>query len=273
MQEVLYLYEGKVPWGWSHRSSDRGGGHETSRQPQPCITGKRLLASHAADACNTMRVLRHLVLAAAAAFTGEQHLVRTTVRRRGTFRDAQHELMDGGAAIELAGDALLADAQRMDFLAANLAIRQPRGVAGVAIKNAGRAIADAGAKFRHKGGLELAAYAVDEAGVYFGGTECAKSLGRLEAPGAARAARAAADVAAALSATGKGLYEQSPAATGAGLGAVAGTCEALADAFDDVPELRAAAAQLRTGAGRLRAGGAVLAGDPEQPKKKKPRRW
>ena len=91
--------------------------------------------------------------------------------------------------------------------------------------------------------------------------------------GAARAARAAADVAAALSATGKGLYEQSPAATGAGLGAVAGTCEALADAFDDVPELRAAAAQLRTGAGRLRAGGAVLAGDPEQPKKKKPRRW
>ena len=138
-----------------------------------------------------MRVLRHLVLAAAAAFTGEQHLVRTTVRRRGTFRDAQHELMDGGAAIELAGDALLADAQRMDFLAANLAIRQPRGVAGVAIKNAGRAIADAGAKFRHKGGLELAAYAVDEAGVYFGDTECAKSLGRLEAPGAARAARAA----------------------------------------------------------------------------------
>ena len=46
---------------------------------------------------------------AAAAFTGEQHLVRTTVRCRGTFRDAQHELMDGGAAIELAGDALLAD--------------------------------------------------------------------------------------------------------------------------------------------------------------------
>lgn len=220
-----------------------------------------------------MRVLRHLILAAAAAFTGEQHLVRTTVRRRGTFRDAQHELMDGGAAIELAGDALLADAQRMDFLAANLAIRQPRGVAGVAIKNAGRAIADAGAKFRHKGGLELAAYAVDEAGVYFGDTECAKSLGRLEAPGAARAARAAVDVAAALSATGKGLYEQSPAATGAGLGAVAGTCEALADAFDDVPELRAAAAQLRTGAGRLRAGGAVLAGDPEQVKKKKARRW
>mgnify|MGYP003311844906 CR=1 FL=1 len=132
---------------------------------------------------------------------------------------------------------------------------------------------DAGAKFRHKGGLELAAYAVDEAGVYFGGTECAKSLGRLEAPGGARGARAAADVAAALSATGKGLYEQSPAATGAGLGAVAGTCEALADAFDDVPELRAATAQLRTGADRLRAGGAVLAGDPEQPKKKKPRRW
>ena len=161
----------------------------------------------------------------------------------------------------------------MDFLAANLAIRQPRGVAGVAIKNAGRAIADAGAKFRHKGGLELAAYAVDEAGVYFGGTECAKSLGRLEAPGAARAARAAVDVATALSATGKGLYEQSPAATGAGLGAVAGTCEALADAFDDVPELRAAAAQLRAGADRLREGGAVLAGDPEQPKKKKPRRW
>ena len=173
-----------------------------------------------------MRVRRHLILAAAAAFTGEQHLLRTTVRCRGTFRDAQHELMDGGAAIELAGDALLADAQRMDFLAANLAIRQPRGVAGVAIKNAGRAIADAGAKFRHKGGLELAAYAVDEAGVYFGGTECAKSLGRLEAPGAARAARAAVDVATALSATGKGLYEQSPAATGAGLGAVAGTCEA-----------------------------------------------
>ena len=110
-----------------------------------------------------MRVRRHLILAAAAAFTGEQHLLRTTVRCRGTFRDAQHELMDGGAAIELAGDALLADAQRMDFLAANLAIRQPRGVAGVAIKNAGRAIADAGAKFRHKGGLELAAYAVDEA--------------------------------------------------------------------------------------------------------------
>ena len=27
---------------------------------------------------------------------------------RMTFRDAQHELMDGGAAIELAGDALLA---------------------------------------------------------------------------------------------------------------------------------------------------------------------
>ena len=134
-----------------------------------------------------MRVRRHLILAAAAAFTGEQHLLRTTVRCRGTFRDAQHELMDGGAAIELAGDALLADAQRMDFLAANLAIRQPRGVAGVAIKNAGRAIADAGAKFRHKGGLELAAYAVDEAGVYFGDTECAKSLGRLEAPGAARA--------------------------------------------------------------------------------------
>merc|ERR1711903_300616 len=129
----------------------------------------------------------------------------------------------------------------MDFLAANLAIRQPRGVAGVAIKNAGRAIADAG-------------------GVYFGDTECAKSLGRLEAPGAARAARAAVDVAAALSATSKGLYEQSPAATGAGLGAVAATCEALADAFDDVPELRAAAAQLRTGAGRLRAGGAALAG-------------
>ena len=108
-----------------------------------------------------MRVLRPLVLAAAAAFTGEQHLVRTTMRCRGTFRDAQHELMDGGAAIELAGDALLADAQRMDFVAANLAIRQPRGVVGVAIKNAGRAIADAGAKFRHKGGLELAAYAVD----------------------------------------------------------------------------------------------------------------
>ena len=152
-----------------------------------------------------MRVRRHLILAAAAAFTGEQHLLRTTVRCRGTFRDAQHELMDGGAAIELAGDALLADAQRMDFLAANLAIRQPRGVAGVAIKNAGRAIADAGAKFRHKGGLELAAYAVDEAGVYFGGTECAKSLGRLEAPGAARAARAAVDVATAR-APRAGLY-------------------------------------------------------------------
>ena len=53
-----------------------------------------------------MRVRRHLILAAAAAFTGEQHLLRTTVRCRGTFRDAQHELMDGGAAIELAGDAL-----------------------------------------------------------------------------------------------------------------------------------------------------------------------
>mgnify|MGYP006879435672 FL=1 len=78
---------------------------------------------------------------------------------------------------------------------------------------------------------------------------------------------------AARRATGKRLYGQSPAATGAGLGAVAGTCEALADAFDDVPELRAAAAQLRTGADRLRAGGAGLAGDPEQVKKKKPRRW
>ena len=95
-----------------------------------------------------MRVRRHLILAAAAAFTGEQHLLRTTVRCRGTFRDAQHELMDGGAAIELAGDALLADAQRMDFLAANLAIRQPRGVAGVAIKNAGRAIAELRAQLR-----------------------------------------------------------------------------------------------------------------------------
>ena len=122
-----------------------------------------------------MRVRRHLILAAAAAFTGEQHLLRTTVRCRGTFRDAQHELMDGGAAIELAGDALLADAQRMDFLAANLAIRQPRGVAGVAIKNAGRAIADAGAKFRHKGGLELA-----------GGTTAGANGSRLGCPAAVR---------------------------------------------------------------------------------------
>ena len=112
------------------------------------------------------------------------------MRCRGTFRDAQHELMDGGAAIELAGDALLADAQRMDFLAANLAIRQPRGgVAGVAIKNAGRAIADAGAKFRHKGGLELAAYAVDEAGVYFG-ARSARSRWAASRPPAPRAPRA-----------------------------------------------------------------------------------
>ena len=217
-----------------------------------------------------MRVRRHLILAAAAAFTGEQHLLRTTVRCRGTFRDAQHELMDGGAAIELAGDALLADAQRMDFLAANLAIRQPRGVAGVAIKNAGRAIADAGAKFRHKGGLELAAYAVDEAGVYFGGTECAKSLGRLEAPGAARAARAAVDVATALSATGRA---STAVAGGDGRGARRRRWDLRGAA--DAPTTSRSCARPRPSSGRARTGsegGAVLAGDPEQPKKKR-RRW
>eukprot|EP00629_Pelagomonadales_sp_RCC1024_P001772 CAMPEP_0119277520 /NCGR_PEP_ID=MMETSP1329-20130426/17308_1 /TAXON_ID=114041 /ORGANISM="Genus nov. species nov., Strain RCC1024" /LENGTH=106 /DNA_ID=CAMNT_0007277993 /DNA_START=26 /DNA_END=342 /DNA_ORIENTATION=+ len=73
------------------------------------------------------------------------------------WRDAQRQLMDGGAAIELSGDALLAEAQALPFIEANIAIRQPRCVAGVALKNAGRSIADVGAKLRHKGGLELAA--------------------------------------------------------------------------------------------------------------------
>jgi len=118
-----------------------------------------------------MHGLQLIVVVGAAAAFMKDNTLRCTIQCRGTFRDAQHELMDGGAALELAGDALLADVQGMDFIQANLAIRQPRGVAGVAIKNAGRAIADVGAKFRHKGGLELAAYAVDEAGVYFGGAE------------------------------------------------------------------------------------------------------
>ena len=109
-----------------------------------------------------MHGLQLIVVVGAAAAFMKDNTLRCTIQCRGTFRDAQHELMDGGAALELAGDALLADVQGMDFIQANLAIRQPRGVAGVAIKNAGRAIADVGAK---------AAYAVDEAGVYFGGAE------------------------------------------------------------------------------------------------------
>jgi hypothetical protein len=190
----------------------------------------------------------------------------------GTFRDAQRELMDGGAEVELSGDALLAEAMALDFIAANVEMRSPRCVAGVAVKNAGRSIADVGAKFRNKGGLELAAYAMDEAGVYMG--EAAKALGKLDDAGAAPASRAAADVAGALSRTGKGLYDQSPESTGAGLLEAAAAYEALAGALGGVAALAGAKPKMVAGAARLRDGGDVLTGAAvEVAAPKKPRRW
>ena len=207
-----------------------------------------------------------------AAFAPHHSVRRRHAPLRGTFRDAQRELMDGGAEVELSGDALLAEAMALDFIAANVEMRSPRCVAGVAVKNAGRSIADVGAKFRNKGGLELAAYAMDEAGVYMG--EAAKALNKLDDAGAAPASRAAAAVAGALSRTGKGLYEQCTDATGAGLLEAAAAYEALAGALGGVAALAGAKPKMVAGAARLRDGGDVLTGAAvEVAAPKKPRRW
>ena len=208
-----------------------------------------------------------------AAFVPGGEVGRRRVSLRGTFRDAQRELMDGGAEVELSGDAWLAEAQALDFIAANVEMRtNPKCTAGVAVKNAGRAIADVGAKFRNKGGLELAAYAMDEAGVYMG--ECSKALRKLEDAAAGAAADAALSVSGALESTSKGLYEQSPQETGVALLLAADCYDALASHVTKVPALEDAAPRLATGADRLRAGGRVLTGkpDPAAPPKK-PRRW
>ena len=109
--------------------------------------------------------------------------------------------------------------------------------------------------------------------MYFSEAECAKALRRVEAPGADSAADGAVAAAAALSRAGKGLYDMSPEATGAGLIEASAACEALAELFEAVGPLAAAAPQLRTGADRLAAGGRVLAEPSEPVKKKTPRRW
>ena len=198
--------------------------------------------------------------------------VRVAAKVGHGFRDAQRELMDGGAEIELSGDALLEAAQSMDFLSASLEMRTPKCTAGVAVKNAGRSIADVGAKFRNKGGLELAAYAMDEAGVYM--TECAKALRKMDDGVGTSAADVADDVADALSRTGKGLYEVSPDSTGAALLEAADHWDRLSVAFSKVEGMKDAGPRLVSGASRLRAGGRVLTGSPEaEAAPKKPRRW
>jgi len=176
------------------------------------------------------------------------------------FRAAQRELMDAGAAMELAGDALLADARVGDFVAQNLALRTPLCRAGVAVKNSGRALADVGAKFRNRGGLELAAYAMAEAAAEM--ADAAALVGKIDGGGggAAPAAAAAARVGRTLEACGAALVAAAPAETAAALGGAAAACDALEAACAGRPDLAAAAPDLARSAAALRAGGAALGG-------------
>jgi len=178
------------------------------------------------------------------------------------FRAAQRELMDAGAAVELAGDALLADARGGDFIANALALRAPRGAAGVALKNCGRALADVGAKFRNRGGGELAAYAFDESAAECSATAAALRKEGGGGGGAAAAADACDACGGALRGCARALAEGAPKASLAGelvrsgdaCDALAAALEAAAGGYGD------AAPDLRRGGDRLRAGGAALVG-------------
>ncbi|KAJ1463333.1 hypothetical protein M885DRAFT_610344 [Pelagophyceae sp. CCMP2097] len=179
------------------------------------------------------------------------------------FREAQRELMDSGAQIELGGDALLEEAQAMGFFEANVAMRQPRGKAGIALKNCGRSIADVGAKFRNKGGIELAAYTLDEASVYCRGA--AQALGQVGAPLAAPCDK----LAETLALASRGLYANSPAMTSTALQTAGDDLDVLAAAMASVEEISATAPYLTRAADLLRQGAAALVSTAAAPAAKK----
>ena len=110
-------------------------------------------------------------------------------------------MMNGGAQVELGGDALLEEAQALNFFQATMAMQTPRCKAAVAIKNCGRSLADVGAKFRNKGGLEVAAYDLEEASVYL--VEAATALKNHKEGGPA-AASTCESLAGIISRAGKG---------------------------------------------------------------------